>query len=81
MHSLYKNDTKTRVFSCSMGMFEVRGTQSGELDAATMDCVVGKARQPDSEPPHIAPARGPPLWEDCDAQVGEGAALEVRCEP
>ena len=22
----------------------------------------------DSEPPHIAPARGPPLWDDCDAQ-------------
>ena len=30
----------------------------------------------DSEPPHIASARGPPLWEDCDAQVGEGAAVE-----
>ena len=30
----------------------------------------------DSEPPHIAPARGPPWWEDCDAQVGEGAAVE-----
>jgi predicted nucleic-acid-binding protein len=28
-----------------MGMFEVRGPQFGELDAATMDCVVGKARQ------------------------------------
>ena len=27
----------------------------------------------DSEPPHISPARGPPLWDDCDAQVGEGA--------
>ena len=26
----------------------------------------------DSEPPHIAPARGPPLWEDCDAQVDDG---------
>ena len=63
------------------GVFEVRSPQFGELDAATMDCVVGKARQPDSEPPHIAPARGPPLCEDCDAQVGEGAALEVRCEP
>ena len=45
MHSLYKNDTKTRAFSCSMGMFEVRGPQFGELDAATMDCVVGEARQ------------------------------------
>ena len=21
-----------------------------------------------AEPPNIAPARGPPLWEDCDAQ-------------
>ena len=24
----------------------------------------------DSEPPHITPARGPPLWDECDAQVG-----------
>ena len=23
----------------------------------------------DSEPPHIDPARGPPLWDDCGAQV------------
>jgi hypothetical protein len=30
----------------------------------------------DSEPPHISPARGPPLWDDCDAQVGEGVAAE-----
>ena len=28
------------------------------------------------EPPHIAPARGPPLWEDFDAQLGEGTQLE-----
>lgn len=27
----------------------------------------------ESEPPHISPARGPPLWDDCEAQVGEGA--------
>jgi len=26
----------------------------------------------DSEPPHITPARGPPLWEGCDAQVDDG---------
>lgn len=26
----------------------------------------------DSEPPHITPARGPPLWEGCDAQVEDG---------
>jgi hypothetical protein len=29
-----------------------------------------------SEPPNIAPARGPPLWEDCDAQAGEGSQGE-----
>ena len=26
----------------------------------------------DSEPPHISPARGPPLWEGCDAQMDDG---------
>lgn len=30
----------------------------------------------DSQPPHIAPARGPPLWEGCDAQVDDGAQSE-----
>lgn len=25
----------------------------------------------DSEPPPIAPARGPPMWDGCDAQVGQ----------
>ena len=30
----------------------------------------------DSQPPHISPARGPPLWDDCDAHVGEGVAVE-----
>ena len=30
----------------------------------------------DSEPPHIAPARGPPLWADCDAQTDDGAQIE-----
>jgi hypothetical protein len=30
----------------------------------------------DSEPPHIAPARGPPLWDECDAHIGEGIAPE-----
>ena len=30
----------------------------------------------DSEPPHIAPARGPPLWDDCDAQTDEGVHIE-----
>jgi hypothetical protein len=30
----------------------------------------------DLEPPHISPARGPPLWADCDAQMGDGAQIE-----
>ena len=30
----------------------------------------------DSEPPHISPARGPPLCEDGDAQMGEGVQVE-----
>ena len=25
----------------------------------------------DSEPPHITLARGPPLWDECDAQMGD----------
>jgi hypothetical protein len=30
-----------------------------------------------SEPPHIDPARGPPLWDDCsDAQMDDGAQIE-----
>jgi hypothetical protein len=31
----------------------------------------------DSEPPHIAPARGPPLWDDFNAHVGEGVSVET----
>ena len=31
----------------------------------------------DSEPPHISPARGPPLWKECgDAQMGKGVQIE-----
>jgi hypothetical protein len=31
----------------------------------------------DSQPPHITPARGPPLWDDCgDAQMGESVEVE-----
>ena len=29
----------------------------------------------DSQPPHISPARGPPLWDDCDAQ-SDGVHIE-----
>jgi hypothetical protein len=30
----------------------------------------------DSQPPHISPARGPPLREECDAQMDDGAQIE-----
>lgn len=29
----------------------------------------------ESEPPRIAPACGPPLWEGCDAQMDDGAQI------
>ena len=32
----------------------------------------------DSEPPRISPAPGPALWEDCDAQPGEGVEADQR---
>ena len=31
----------------------------------------------DTEPPQISPARGPPLWDGCDAQVGEDVQIET----
>ena len=31
----------------------------------------------DSQPPRISPARGPPLWDDSDAQVDDGAQIEL----
>jgi len=30
----------------------------------------------ESEPPHISPARGPPLWDDCDAQKDDRGQAE-----
>lgn len=33
-----------------------------------------------SEPPHITPARGPPLWDVCDAQAGEGSQIRPDWE-
>ena len=30
----------------------------------------------DSEPPRIAPARGPPVWGDCDAHKDDGVQDE-----
>ena len=31
----------------------------------------------DPEPPHISPARGPPLWDGCgDAQIDHGVHIE-----
>ena len=34
----------------------------------------------DSEPPHISPARGPPLWDGCDAQMDDGVQSEPNWE-
>jgi Putative transposase len=31
----------------------------------------------ESQPLHIAPARGPPLWDECDAPFGEGTQIET----
>jgi hypothetical protein len=32
----------------------------------------------DSEPPHVSPARGSPLWVDCDAQVDDAGCKAIR---
>ena len=32
----------------------------------------------DSESPHITAARGPPLWDDCDAHMDDGAQIEPQ---
>jgi hypothetical protein len=26
--------------------------------------------------PHVSPARGPPLWDECDAQMSDGVEVE-----
>ena len=33
-------------------------------------------RVTNSEAPHIAPARGPPLWDDCDAQKDDRVQID-----
>ena len=46
-------------------------TQSADI-RQTLDLIgVG------SQPPHKAPAHGPPLWDAGDAQIGEGVAFEL----
>ena len=35
----------------------------------------------DTQAPRIAPARGPPLWDACDAQGADGAGEGSRLEP
>ena len=35
----------------------------------------------DSQAPSIATARGPPLWEYCDAQMGDGVQIEPDWDP
>lgn len=34
----------------------------------------------DSEPPHISPVRGPPLWDGCDAQIDDRVQSEPNWE-
>ena len=34
----------------------------------------------DSQAPRISPARGLPLWDECDAQMGEGVEVEPDWE-
>ena len=33
-----------------------------------------------SDPPHIGPARGPPLCDGCDAQVDDGLQSKPDCD-
>ena len=35
----------------------------------------------DAQAPPIAPARGPPLWDECDAQVADGAGQGAPIDP
>ena len=35
----------------------------------------------DAQAPPIAPARGPPLWDECDAQGADGAGQEAPIDP
>ena len=35
----------------------------------------------DSAPPRKAPARGPPLWDECDARMGERVEVEPDWRP
>ena len=35
----------------------------------------------DTQAPRVAPARGPPLWDQCDAQGADGAGPGSRLEP
>ena len=34
----------------------------------------------ESEPPHIAPARGPPLRDECDAYADEASHIDPDCD-
>lgn len=57
---------------------ETRQSAPGMVDGSTATSVI--APQPtkptDPEPAKRSPARGPPLWDACDAQVQEGVDVE-----
>ena len=69
-----------------LGLLEVLLQRSGRMVSKDQLSVITEGTQirrildhigVDSEPPHISPARGPPLWDDCgDAHVGESVAAE-----
>jgi hypothetical protein len=58
----------------------VTAALSGEFAANTRHCTqirrIFEHIGVRSEPPNLSPARGPPLWDDCDAQTNDGVHIE-----
>jgi hypothetical protein len=51
-----------------------RGAKADELTLTPLELIDRIAAL--VPPPRLSPARGPPLWDDCDPQVGEGSQIE-----
>ncbi len=70
-----------RAFDCIAALVPPPGTHrhryfgvlapNSPLRCAVTAITLGRARRP-----HISPARGPPLWDDCDAQTDEGVRIK-----
>jgi hypothetical protein len=63
------------------GVFEeVAGEGEADADADDQALSLGVTFHPttgaETEPPRITPARGPPLWDGADAQMGDGVDVE-----